>query len=153
MEGRDPEAALTSDGFQEEPLRGIVKYLLDTDSVSFALRGHGNVAALIRARQPSELCMSAITLAELRYGADRKGSRKLHALIDTFAAAVEVASFDEAAAAEFGRIGSLLADKGTPIGEFDVLIAAHAVALRCTLVTNNVRHFSKVPGLSVENWT
>jgi tRNA(fMet)-specific endonuclease VapC len=129
-----------------------VKYLLDTDSVSFALRGHGGVGARIRACNPSDLCMSAITLAELRYGADRKGSRKLHGLIDTFASAIEVVSFDEAAAAEFGRIGSRLAERGTPIGEFDVLIAAHAVVLRCTLVTNNVRHLSKVPGLSVENW-
>ena len=129
-----------------------MKYLLDTDSVSFALRGHGGVGARIRACNPSDICMSAITLAELRYGADRKGSRKLHGLIDTFAAAIEVVSFDEAAAAEFGRIGSILAERGTPIGEFDVLIAAHAVVLRCTLVTNNVRHFSKVPGLSVDNW-
>ena len=129
-----------------------MKYLLNTDSVSFALRGHGGVGARIRACNPSDICMSAITLAELRYGADRKGSRKLHGLIDTFAAAIEVVSFDEAAAAEFGRIGSILAERGTPIGEFDVLIAAHAVVLRCTLVTNNVRHFSKVPGLSVENW-
>jgi tRNA(fMet)-specific endonuclease VapC len=129
-----------------------VKYLLDTDSVSFALRGHGDVGARIQACKPSDLCMSAITLAELRYGADRKGSRKLHRLIDTFVSAIEVVSFDEAAAAEFGRIGSMLADRGTPIGEFDVLIAAHASVLRCTLVTNNVRHFSKVPGLSIENW-
>lgn len=129
-----------------------MRYLLDTDSVSFALRGQGQVGARLQARRPSDLCISAITLAELRYGADRKGSRKLHALVDTFAAAVEVVSFDEAAAAEFGRIGSILAERGTPIGEFDVLIAAHAVALRCTLVTNNVRHFSRVPGLTVENW-
>jgi tRNA(fMet)-specific endonuclease VapC len=129
-----------------------VRYLLDTDSVSFALRGQGDVGARLQALRPSDLCISAITLAELRYGADRKGSRKLHGLIDTFAATVEVASFDEAAAAEFGRIGSTLAERGTPIGEFDVLIAAHAVALRCTLVTNNLRHFSKVPGLSLENW-
>ena len=129
-----------------------MKYLLNTDSVSFALRGHGGVGARIRACNPSDICMSAITLAELRYGADRKGSRKLHGLIDTFASAIEVVSFDEAAAAEFGRIGSILAERGTPIGEFDVLIAAHAGVLRCTLVTNNVRHFSKVPGLSVENW-
>jgi tRNA(fMet)-specific endonuclease VapC len=129
-----------------------MRYLLDTDSVSFALRGQGEVGSRLQAQRPSELCMSAITLAELRYGADRKGSRKLHRLIDTFAAAVEAVSFDEAAAAEYGRIGSILAERGTPIGEFDVLIAAHAIALRCTLVTNNVRHFSKVPGLSVENW-
>lgn len=130
-----------------------MRYLLDTDSVSFALRGHGEVGTRLRSQRPSDLCMSAISLAELRYGADRKGSRKLHSLIDTFAAAVEVAPFDEAAAAEYGRIGSMLAERGTPIGEFDVLIAAHAVALRCALVTNNIRHFSKVPGLSVENWT
>ena len=130
-----------------------MKYLLDTDSVSFALRGQGEVGARIRACTPSDLRVSAITLAELRYGADRKGSRKLHALIDTFASAIEVVSFDEVAAAEFGRIGSILAERGTPIGDFDVLIAAHAVVLRCTLVTNNIRHFSKVPGLSVENWT
>jgi tRNA(fMet)-specific endonuclease VapC len=129
-----------------------MRYLLDTDTVSFALRGQGDVGARLRAKRPSELCMSALTLAELRYVADRRSSRKLHALVNTFAAAVEVVSFDEVAAAEYGRIGSLLAERGTPIGEFDVLIAAHAVALRCTLVTNNVRHFSKVPGLSVENW-
>jgi tRNA(fMet)-specific endonuclease VapC len=129
-----------------------VKYLLDTDSVSYALRGQGEVGARIRGCNPSDLRISAITLAELRYGADRKGSRKLHGLIDTFTSAIEVVSFDEVAAAEFGRIGSILAERGTPIGEFDVLIAAHAVVLRCTLVTNNMRHFSKVPGLSVENW-
>ena len=130
-----------------------MKFLLSTDTVSFALRGQGGVGERIRGCRPSDLAISAITLAELRYGADRKGSRKLHRLIDTFASAVEVVAFDEQAAAEFGRIGGLLADRGTPIGDFDVLIAAHAVALRCTLVTNNVRHFSRVPGLSVENWS
>ena len=129
-----------------------MKYLLDTDSVSYALRGQGDVGVRIRECNPSDLCISAITLAELRYGADRKGSRKLHGLIDTFASAIEVVPFDEVAAAEFGRMGSMLAERGTPIGEFDILIAAHAVSLRCTLVTNNVRHFSRVPGLSVENW-
>ena len=129
-----------------------MRYLLDTDSVSFALRGQGEVGARLRDARPSDVCISALTLAELRYGADRKGSRKLHRLIDTFVDAVAVMAFDAAAAAEFGRIGSLLADRGTPIGEFDALIAAHAVALRCTLVTNNIRHFSKVPGLALENW-
>ena len=130
-----------------------MKFLLDTDSVSFALRGHGDVGARIRERKPSELCISAITLAELRHGADRKGSRRLHSLIDTFAAAIEIVPFEETAATEFGRIGSALAEQGTPIGESDVLIAAHAVALRCVLVSNNTRHFSKVPGLLLENWT
>ena len=129
-----------------------MKYLLDTDTVSYALRGEGQVAEHITAHKPSELCVSAISLAELRYGADRKGSRRLHALVDTFVAAVEVVGFGEQAALEFGRIGTILAERGTPIGEFDVLIAAHAASLRCTLVTNNLRHFSKVPGLVLENW-
>jgi tRNA(fMet)-specific endonuclease VapC len=129
-----------------------MRYLLDTDAVSYALRGQGDVASTIKSHRPSELCVSAVTVAELRFGADRKGSRRLHDLIDAFAAAIEVVPFDEGAAAEFGRIGNLLAERGTPIGDFDVLIAAHAVALRCTLVTNNTRHFAKVPGLSLENW-
>lgn len=129
-----------------------MKYLLDTDTISYALRGEGEVAGRITAHKPSELCMSAITLAELRYGADRKGSRRLHTLIDTFATAVEIVGFGEEAAMEFGRIGTILAKRGAPIGEFDVLIAAHAASLRCTLVTNNIRHFSRVPGLAVENW-
>lgn len=129
-----------------------MKYLLDTDTVSYALRGEGQVARRITAHKPSELCISAISLAELRYGADRKGSRRLHSLIDTFTTAVEVVGFGEEAALEFGRIGTVLADRGAPIGEFDVLIAAHAASLRCTLVTNNLRYFSKVPGLAVENW-
>jgi tRNA(fMet)-specific endonuclease VapC len=130
-----------------------VTYLLDTDSVSYALRGVGGVGERIRAARPSEITVSAITLAELRFGADRKGSRRLHTLIDAFARAVEVAPFDEDAATAFGRIGNLLAERGTPIGEMDTLIAAHAVALKIVLVTNNVRHFTRVPGLSVENWT
>ncbi len=129
------------------------KFLLDTDSVSYALRGHGNVGERLRSHRPSEICISAITAAELRFGAERKASKRLHALIDAFIEAVEVAAFDHAAALEFGRLGNILAERGTPIGEFDVLIAAHAVALRCVLVSNNVRHFSKVPGLIVENWT
>jgi tRNA(fMet)-specific endonuclease VapC len=131
----------------------VKKFLLDTDSVSYALRGHGNVGDQIRSRRPSEICISAITAAELRFGAERKASKRLHALIDTFIEAVEVAVFDHAAALEFGRLGNILAERGTPIGEFDVLIAAHAVTLRCVLVSNNLRHFSKVPGLIVENWT
>jgi tRNA(fMet)-specific endonuclease VapC len=131
----------------------VKKFLLDTDSVSYALRGHGNVGERLRSHRPSEICISAITAAELRFGAERKASTRLHALINAFLEAVEVAAFDHAAALEFGRLGNILADRGTPISEFDVLIAAHAVTLRCVLVSNNVRHFSKVPGLIVENWT
>ncbi len=129
-----------------------MKYLLDTDSVSYALRGVGGVGPRLRTARPSEVAISAITLAELRFGADRKRSRRLHTLIDVFVRTVEVAPFDEEVATTFGRIGTLLAERGTPIGEMDTLIAAHAVTLKVVLVTNNVRHFARVAGLAVENW-
>lgn len=127
-------------------------FMLDTDTVSFALRGQGNVAARILDRRPSEICISAITFAELQYGAARRRSRKLTELIHAFTANIAVLPFDEACAMQFGPLGNDLAERGLPIGEYDVLIAAHALALGLTLVTNNVRHFDRVSGLRVENW-
>jgi tRNA(fMet)-specific endonuclease VapC len=129
-----------------------MRYLLDTDTISYALGGQGGVAARLVRHTPSELAVSAISVAELRFGANRKGSKRLHALIDGFISPLEVAAFDAEAATIFGRLGSLLAERGTPIGDFDVLIAAHAVALKRVLVTNDVRHFSRVPGLTIETW-
>jgi tRNA(fMet)-specific endonuclease VapC len=127
-------------------------FLLDTDSVSFALRGHGRVAQRIVEHRPSELAISAITLAELKYGADRRNSKKLHRLIDMFTGNVSVLPFDEACAVRFGKLASALVARGTPIGDFDTLIAAHAMQLAVTLVTNNTKHFTKVVGLKTENW-
>ncbi len=127
-------------------------FMVDTETVSFALRGHGRVAACILEHRPSEICISAITLAELRYGATRRKSPKLHELIDAFTANIGVMPFDETCAVHFGVVASDLAERGSPIGEYDVLIAAHAVSLELTLVTNNVKHFSRVAGLHVENW-
>jgi tRNA(fMet)-specific endonuclease VapC len=129
-----------------------VKYLLDTDTISYALRGEGQVAARIVRHKPSQLAVSAISVAELRFGADRKKSSRLHGLIDAFVAPLRILPFDQEAAAVFGRVGTLLAERGMPIGDFDVLIAAHAIALKRVLVTNNARHFSRVPGLTTENW-
>jgi len=129
-----------------------VLFMLDTDTVSYALRGQGKVAEEILKRNPSELCVSAITVAELRFGADRRKSAKLHRLIDSFLATVAVKTFDQECAAEFGKLANLLADRGEPIGEADTYIAAHAKAIKATLVTNNVKHFARVSGLKVENW-
>jgi tRNA(fMet)-specific endonuclease VapC len=129
-----------------------MRYLLDTDSVSFVIRDVGRVATRLRRHRPSDIGISAVTLAELRFGADRQRSRKLHEAIDQFVSDVQVAAFDEVAAVAYGRLGALLAERGTPIGQLDTLIAAHAVTLKVVLVTNNVRHFARVPGLSVENW-
>lgn len=103
-------------------------------------------------QSPSALCISAITVAELRYGANRRKSAKVHALIDTFVSTLAVIPFDEDCAIEYGRIAAELAERGTPIGDLDVLIAAQAVHLRLTLVTNNVKHFARVRGLKVVNW-
>lgn len=127
-------------------------YMLDTDSVSFALRGRGRVAARLLEHRPSELCISSITLAELRYGAEARRSRKLHDLIGTFVDAVAVVPFDQPAADRFAAVAASLARRGTPIGTFDTLIAAHALSLGLTFVTNNSKHFERVAGLKTENW-
>jgi tRNA(fMet)-specific endonuclease VapC len=128
------------------------RYMLDTDTVSFALRGQGNVAKKMLANTPSQLCISSITLAELRFGADRRNSTKLHRLIDAFVSTVAVQPFDQDSADEFGRLANVLADRGEPIGEADTYIAAHAKASNAILVTNNIKHFARVAGLKIENW-
>jgi len=126
--------------------------MLDTGSVSYWLRDQEDVSARVVEHLPSELCISSITLAELRYGASRRKSAKLHQLIDHFTSDLAVMPFDETCAMHFGRIASELAERGTPIGDFDAMIAAHAIALEVTLVTNNVKHFNRVRGLNVVNW-
>jgi tRNA(fMet)-specific endonuclease VapC len=119
--------------------------------VSYALRGHGNVASRIIEYRPSELCICAIALAELRFGADKRRSRRLHRLID-FVDSVTPLPFDADAAGQFGRLAADLAARGTPIRGFDAMIAAHAVSRKVVLVTNNARHFGRVSGLRCENW-
>lgn len=128
------------------------EFMLDTDTVSLALRGQGHVVPTLLAHRPSEVCMSAVTLAELRYGADRVRSRRLRSLIDTFRRSVNVLPFDTAAAESFGPVAAALAKRGEPIGTFDTLIAAHALSCGVTLVTNNTKHFRRVAGLRLANW-
>jgi tRNA(fMet)-specific endonuclease VapC len=128
------------------------RYMLDTDTVSYALRGKGSVRAKLLERAPSEVCISAVTLAELRFGAELRGSKKLHGLIDTFVRSVIALPFDDGAAAIFGALAAALSRAGTPIGELDAMIAAHALSQDLTLVTNNTKHRSRVPGLRLDNW-
>lgn len=130
----------------------MFKYMLDTDTVSYALRREGNVASRILGYSPSQLCISAITLAEMRIGAHRRKSRKLHAAVDVFVSKVSVAPFDDKAANNFGIVGASLLTQGKPIGHFDTMIASHALSLGLILVTNNTRHYSCVSGLCLENW-
>ncbi len=129
-----------------------MKYLLDTNTVSYALRGAGQVGEAIRARRPSELAVSAITVAELRYGACKRGSKKLHDLIGDFFSAVNEVPFDSRAAACYGEITAALEARGEPIGMADTLIAGHALALGLILVTHNLRHFERVARLELIDW-
>ncbi len=131
----------------------MARYLLDADTVSYALRGQGQVAARILEHAPSEICISAITLAELRFGAEAKKSQRLRRAIRSFVRDVAVVAFDDAAAERFAEVAVDLATSGTPIGVFDTLVAAQALALGLVVVTNNTRHFGRVAGLKVENWT
>jgi tRNA(fMet)-specific endonuclease VapC len=126
--------------------------MLDTDTVSFALRGEGQAGNRLLAQSPSSVCISSIFLAELSYGAAHRKSAKLHRLIERFAEGVQVEDFDAQAATRFGTLAPELAHAGSPIGDFDTLIAAHALTLDLTLVTHNLRHFSTVPGLRTESW-
>ena len=130
----------------------MLKYMLDTDTVSFALRGRGGVASRLLEHRPSEICISSITLAKLRFGAEARRSRKLHRLIDIFVGSVMVIPFDEAAADRFAPVAAALARRGEPIGTFDTLMAAHALSRGLTFVTNNSKHFQRVGGLKTENW-
>ena len=128
------------------------RYMLDADTVSYALRGRGQVGARLLEHRPSDLCISAITLAELNFGAEAKRSQTIRRAIRSFTKGVAVLPFDEASAERFGAVAIALATRGQPIGLYDTLVAAQALCLGLTIVTNNVRHFSRVPGLAVENW-
>jgi tRNA(fMet)-specific endonuclease VapC len=93
-----------------------------------------------------------MTLAELCFGADSRGSRRLHRLIDTFVSSVQVLPFDQAAADRFGVVALALAKRGEPIGTLDTLIAAYALSRGVTLVTNNTKHLQQVSELKIANW-
>lgn len=130
----------------------MLSFLLDTDTVSFVLRGEGRAGARLVERRPAEVAISSVTLAELRFGAERRRSKRLHALIDEFVAAVAVLPFDAAAADEFGRLRSILESRGRAIGALDTMLAAHALSLDLTFVTGNTRHFARIPRLRLEDW-
>lgn len=128
------------------------RYMLDTESVRSALRGEGRIGAKLLERRPAEFCVSCITVAELLYEADQIGSAKLNTLIDTFIGGVEEMPFDEECAKQFGIVAGELARRAVSMGQLDLLVAAHAVAVEATLVTPKTDQFARVLGLNVENW-
>ena len=103
--------------------------------------------------RPSTIKLCSIVKAELLYGASRSNDAStVLARLETFFAPYESMPFDDAAAAEYGRIRGHLAGAGTPIGPNDLMIAAIARCRQLTLVTHNTREFARVPGLLIEDW-
>ena len=103
--------------------------------------------------RPEDVCISSITYSELSYGVEKSEQKDRNRLALTLMLSnIEILEFDSAAAEEYGNIRARLEKSGTPIGSLDMLIAAHAKASGCTLVTNNLKEFSRVEGLKAENW-
>lgn len=127
--------------------------MIDTNVISHLMRyPEGIVGQRIRQYAVSETGVSIIVVSELRYGAARVNSERLTRQIDWALSKVTPLTVDEDVAEHYANIRAQLERRGTPIGANDTFIAAHALALDLTLVTDNVREFSRVPDLRVENW-
>lgn len=127
-------------------------YMLDTDICRCAIKGSYAVLNDAIRRHAGNLCMSAITYHELRYGARKCGSHRIEAAIAALAALVPVVGWESEAAEIAAAIRSDLEVRGMSIGVMDALIAGAALAEECTLVTNSTALFSRISGLRIENW-
>jgi len=129
------------------------RFLLDTNSVSDLVRHpQGRTAAKIAEVGEDAVATTIIVAAELRYGAPKKGSRRLASQLETILGAIEVIPFEPPADLAYASARVALEAAGTSIGGNDLLIAAQALALHMIVVSNNEREFSRVDGLKVENW-
>lgn len=130
-----------------------MKILIDTDICIAIVNGDEQVRPHLERHVPSSLRMSAITLAELRFGVAKSSQpKRVAAKLNLLRSKVAVVPFDEDATERYGELRALLERRGTAIGTLDTLIAAHALSLKWTLATHNVREFRRVPGLKVDDW-
>ncbi len=132
-----------------------MKYMLDTNIIIYLIN-HRSEKALKQLTQhkPGDICVSAITMAELEYGvykSEQKSQNQLALIL--FLSRIRILPFDSKAATEYGFIRANLSQKGQLIGANDLLIASHAKAENLILVTNNTREFQRVKGLKLANWT
>jgi tRNA(fMet)-specific endonuclease VapC len=127
--------------------------MLDTNIIS-AITRKSNVGAVRRSEEatPGSLLTSVIVSAEARFGLAKKRLDAIQVRLDALFERVAVVPFEPPADLHYASLRAALERAGTPIGANDMLIAAHALALDCTLVTDNEREFRRVPGLRVENW-
>ena len=131
-----------------------MKYLLDTNICLYLIkRKPQEILARFRSHSVGDIGVSSITVAELHYGVEKSQHVKQNQqALAQFLVPLIIHGFDERAAYEYGKIRVALEKQGTPTGAMDLLIGAHALSLDVILVTNNLREFSRVPGLQAVNW-
>jgi len=132
-----------------------MKYLLDTNICIYIIKKKPEIVLKkVQTLATSDLCVSSITVAELRYGVEKSQYvKKNQQALEMFLLPLTILPFDKDAAIAYGKIRAELEAKGQPIGSLDTLIASHALSLGYTIVSNNTREYDRVPGLHVENWT
>ena len=129
-------------------------YLIDTNICIYLINGtNPSLRKRIESFDPFRISVSAITVAELEYGAAKSKFTDINrTTLHKFLSAFEILPFDDRDAVAFGAIRAFLEQNGTPIGGYDMQIAAQGLARGLTVVTNNVREFERVPSLQVGNW-
>jgi tRNA(fMet)-specific endonuclease VapC len=128
-------------------------FLLDTDTIIYSLKGNLAVKKALGEHLRDPMGVSVVTLMELYYGAHK--SRKMVANLARIRAienAFEIIPISQEAALTFGELKATLEKQGIPLDDFDLILAASALTHNFTLVTNNVKHFDRVPGLRLANW-
>ena len=132
----------------------MLRYILDTDILIYTIKSKPEAVRQQFQQHHGEMCISAVTAMELLYGAHKSQSvrRNLDA-VEGLLARLDVLDFDVGAAEHAGEIRATLAQIGTPIGPYDIMIAGHARSRGLTLVTNNISEFERISGLRLENWT
>lgn len=131
-----------------------MRYMLDTNICIYAIKHKpAQVFSRLQEHDPSEICISSVTYAELVHGVEKSQAIEKNRLaLALLLSNIEVISFDSPAAESYGKIRADLEKRGTPIGPLDMMIAGHALSLGYTVVTNNTKEFKRVNGLRLENW-
>jgi tRNA(fMet)-specific endonuclease VapC len=128
-------------------------YVLDTNTLIYYFKGQGQVAQNLASVLPEEIIVPTIVLFELQVGIEKSAApTKRIQQLQQILSQVNLVGFDRDAAVAAATIRAQLEKQGTPIGPMDILIAGTALALQATLVTHNVKEFSRVPGLTIEDW-
>jgi tRNA(fMet)-specific endonuclease VapC len=131
----------------------MTAYMLDADISSYIIKRRTQSFAEKFEKWADSPCVSAMTAAELRFGAEKAARRDLVELVEGFLERLAILDWTADLSFHYAKIRTAVEFAGKPIGNMDLLIAAHAVSLRLTLVTNNIKHFAHVPSLKTEVWT